>query len=291
MKHAENTRRLLHAMSGFGAAYSNLVNEINDYEQKTGRSVNNLKGFTESYPFDKSFDELAINQWVSDTIEDVRRGAYKVLNYEYLNTGGNCMVGVFQVWLPCENRTEFVFVNEEGATRSVVDYISNEIDVDDYDKLIIENIDWGTITGNEQYFELYRHCLNEYTKSDCRYFKCDRGIPYYLLSDELQSMVPADYLVWCEENNNGLVDTDGVKIIENLLYSTPDPLEEHLQLIKDWKRWHDGLVNRETTDQELDTLYDKDYELCFGGKVIKLPFNADTFNNINDLLDSVIKEW
>lgn len=294
MKNAENLKPLLHAMNGFSAAYHNLNMEIDRYEHDTGLSVNDLPGFTESYPFDKSFDELDVDNWVTATVERVRQAAFKVLNYTYMNTGGTCMVGIFEVWLPELKQVVYALTNEEGCTLSVVDYISNELEEFDYDELTIESVDWGRVTGHEKYFELYRYCLNEYTKDDCKYFGITRCLQYHLLSDELQKQIDADYLVYCEAEHSGLIDTDGYKIIVYPDYEVATRDKEtgrHLQEIKDYKQWHNDLINDATTDEVLDKFYNEYYTITFNGKSIKLPFQADVFNSINDLLDFVIREW
>ena len=211
---------------------------------------------------------------------------FKVLNYEYLNTGGNTMVGIFTVWLPDELRTIYALTNEEGCNLAVVDYISNELEIHDYDELIFDNCVFNFLQSYDKYFELYRYCLNEYTKSDCRYFGITRGIPFYLLSDELQAKVDDAYLLWLTKHNYDVL-TDGENIVVHPDYETDDKLRR----VCEWKTWHDGLINNTTTDEEMDDLYDKQYRLYFNGRRVYLPFNADTFNKINDLLDSVIREW
>lgn len=284
MKNAENVRTLLHAMNGFALAYDSLRVEIEKYEQETGASVNDLPGFTESYPFDKSFDELAVDLWVSDTVEKVRQSAFKVLNYEYLNTGGNCMVGIFEVWLPEKKQTVYVYVNEEGYTMSVVDYIRHELEIHDYDELMIECGDWGRVTGHEQYFELYRHCLNAYTKDDCKHFGYTRGLPYYLLSDELQNKVPAGYREWCEAENGDMIDTNGEDIVVSPAYESTTEDDKLIATVKEFQRWHESIGADER-------YYECDYTLTFADKKLMLPFVADVWDAIEYMLESVIKNY
>lgn len=284
MTHTESTRKLLHAMSGFSTAYSALRVAIEEYEQETKTSVNLLEGFTESYPFDKSFDELAIGQWVTDVIVGAERHAFKVLNYEYLNTGGNTMVGIFEVWLPAIKKVVYALTNEEGCTLAHVDYIRNELDVDDYDELVIECVDWGRVTGFENYFELYRHCLNEYTKSDCKYFGYTRQIPFHLLSVELQDKVGEDYLKWCELENGYMVETDGVSIIVSPDYEPTDPWDKLLLAVKEFKHWHD-------TTAGVEDLYDENYVLELAGHRIELPYTADVWDAVDTMLERTIQDW
>lgn len=294
MPRTDATRTLLHAINDFKEAYAKLLDATTLYEAETGKSVNDLSWFVDRYPFDCALEDLPIFSWVNGRDTKIDLCNFKVLNYEYLNTGGNTMVGIFTVWLPEEKRTVYVHTNEVGCGMSTVDYIGNDIEIDDYDDVIIESVDFDNLTGTEKYFDLYRHCLNEYNKSDCRYFGISRAYPYKLLSDELQAKVDPDYYVWLEAGNYDVM-TDGENIIVHpdydMLFTDPHEDDAELQAVKEWRLWHDGHINRYTSDDDLDALYEKTYSLTFNGRVVRLPFNAETFNKINDLLDSVIREW
>jgi len=206
---------------------------------------------------------------------------FKVLDYNYMNTGGNTMVGIFTVWLPEELRTVYALTNEEGCNLAVVDYISNELEVYDFDELIFDTCTYSFLKSDNKYFELYRYCLNEYTKSDCRYFGIHRGIPYELLSDKLQAMVDADYLVWLECNGYDVM-TDGESILVH-----PD-YDKQLQAIKNFKKRHDDLA---TDPDARELLYEQDYMLILGNEAIRIPFNADTYSAVEQLLKTVIETW
>lgn len=284
MKNAEHVNQLTTSMENFKAAYNVLLHEIRMYEQLNKTSINDLPGFTKSYPFDKSFDELAINEWVDCVTESVSKMNFKVLNYEYLNTGGNCMVGISEVWLPELKQTVYAYTNEEGCTISAVDYIRNEVLLDDYDEVIIDTIDWGRATGNEKYFELYRDCMDRYLKDDCKYFKVSRGVPYHLLSYELQKTVDADYLKWLESDGDGLVETDGYKTFVDEYYTPATDEEQLLQAIKDFKQWH-------TTTAGEEEYYNEEYILTFAGNTVKLPFMADVWDAVDTMLKTVIENW
>ena len=287
MNKTEMDRELTNAMKGFGTAYNVLKVAIDRYEQVTGTDVNYLPGFVKSYPFDKSFDELAVDCWVHDVTDGLKETKFKVLNYQYVNTGGNTMVGVFEVWLPEEKRTVYALTNEEGCTLSVVDYIRNELDVDDYDDFHIDVCDWGRLTGYEDYFELYRHCLNVYTKDDCRFFDTARDIQLHLLSDELKAKISDDYHQWLLAEGRDSVMTDGVEIMTDPDYEAPYE-DEYLRDIKCFRVWHDNLV---ADDESLAEACTKDYRITFANKSVRIPFNADTHSAIELLLHNVIKEW
>lgn len=285
MENTEQLNKLHKAMVDFRDAHYNLQMAIDDYERETGTSVNDLPNFVESYPFGKSFDEIDIAEWVRDVIEYKPRPQFTVLNYDYVNTGGNTMVGVFEVWLPEEKRTVYALTNEEGCSLSVVDYIRNEIHDCEYDELLIETIDWNLISSEYEYYELYRYCLNEYTKSDCKYFGITRRFILPLLSDELKKQVTPEYLNWLHANSDGLIETDGYKIIVEPDYE-PDVVEEDgmLTLVKKFKEFHDSTA-------AVEDYYCEDYSLSFAGHTVKLPFTADVWDAVNNALQTTIENW
>jgi hypothetical protein len=251
-----------------------------------------LPGFCESYPFDKSLDELPIGQWIADIASRNSDLEFTVVNYEYMNTGGNTMVGIHDVWLPEEKKTVYVYTNEEGCSIACVDYIRNALVYED--EFIIEHHDIGRLTGYEKYFELYRRCLNDYIKDDTKYFnKMSYSLPYYLLSDELQQQVSEEYLTWLEAERDGMIPVAKGRVLEDEYYvaTIKESFEKKLQAVVDFKEWHNNLINKTTTDDELDELYSKEYTLTINGKSINLPFQADVFTMVNSLLDFVIKEW
>ena len=283
MKNADMNNVLEKAMSDFADAYNRLKITIDRYEQTTGTSVNNLQNFVDNFPFEVSFDELPIQLWVDTVIEGLKRPNYKVLDYQYLNTGGNCMVGIHRVWLTEEKKVVYVYTNEEGSTISTVDYIRDDLPIDDYYEFTVDYVDWGRITGSEKYFELYRYCYNQYLVDDCKYFGVTRGVQYHLLSDELQEMISDDYLKYLAAECGMLVDTDGKIIVTNPDYEEPE-VDVALQSVKIFKKWHESIAANED-------YYNEWYILEIHGKKVKLPFYAGVWNAVHDLLDITIEEW
>lgn len=283
MKKDEAKLKLNKAMVDFAAAYHELGIAIDQYESDTNELVNDLYGFTEKYPFDKSYCELDVQQWVDAVVEGPPKPNFKVLNREYLNTGGNTMVGIHEVWLPEVRLTVYAYTNEEGCTLSLVDYIRNELDIDDYDELVFDYVDWGRITGDETYFELYRCCFNQYLVDDCQHFGYTRRVHSFLLSDELQNGLDANYMRWLATESDGLVETDGRCIITDPDYEAPE-VDVALQSVKDFRDWHDSIAANED-------YYNEWYTLEIHGKKVKLPFYAGVWNAVHDLLDITIEEW
>lgn len=288
MNNPESLRKLLHAMSDFNTVYNLLKAAIAEYEEETDKSIDELPGYWRTYPFDKRFDELEVDHWVNVVVDRIRHSAFKVTDHEYLNTGGQCMVGVSTVWLPERKQTVYVFVNEEGYTMSIADYIRNDLDVYDYDELVIAQGDWGRITGDECYFELYRHCYNEYIKSDCRYFQYHTEVPYMLLSDELQKQVDADYLVWLESEHGRDVETDGFNVFIASDYSDMLCDTAARKDVDDFRSWHHDVPSYM---HDGTSVFDKDYIIKFADKEIRIPFNADTYDAMDTFLKSVVDLW
>ena len=283
MNKQEANKMLVKAMRNFEQAYHDLVAAIDGYEQDTHTDVNDLKDFVASYPFDKDFRELDIARWVDDVAKGLEQPSFKVLDYQYLNTGGNTMVGIHRVWLTEEKKVVYVYTNEEGSTIATVDYIRDELPIDDYDEFMMDVVDWGRIIGNEKYFELYRYCYNQYLVDDCKYFGITRGVQYHLLSDELQEMISDDYLKHLATDYGMLVETDGKIIVTDPDYEAPE-VDATLQAVKDFRRWHDSIAANED-------YYNEWYTLEIHGKKVKLPFYADVWNAVHTLLDVTIEEW
>lgn len=134
----------------------------------------------------------------------------QVTNHEYLNTGGNCMVSSFQAYFPDENKTLFVIVNEEGGSLSTADFISADLEYSD--DMIIENFNYFDVDENHQYFELYKYCLIEYTKKDCKHHDYKATVPYYMLTEEMQQQITPEYHEWHNEEIGGGFQTDGFTV-------------------------------------------------------------------------------
>lgn len=286
MKNADMNNVLEKAMSDFADAYNRLKITIDRYEQTTGTSVNNLQNFVDNFPFEVSFDELPIQLWVDTVIEGLNKPNYKVLDYQYLNTGGSTMVGIHRVWLTEEKKVVYVYTNEEGSTISTVDYIRDDLPIDDYDEFMMDVVDWGRITGSEKYFELYRYCYNQYLVDDCKYFGIKRGVMPHLLSDELQKTIDVDYYEYIMTECGGLFETNGRCIFVDTNWALTHA-DRKLQEIKNWKQWHDTLPG----DDIVEKMYEESYQITLAGKTVRIPFDANAFSLVDELLKETIKEW
>lgn len=140
---------------------------------------------------------------------------YKMLSHVYENTGGNCMVSCFTLYDEDEHRTLFVIVNEEGGSLATADYITQDLEYDE--DMIIESFNTDDLHTTDNNFELYRYCVNEYIKKDCKHFGNTASLPYEMLATELQQLTP-EYIAWHKEEIGSDFETDGIKVIFDSSY-------------------------------------------------------------------------
>lgn len=132
---------------------------------------------------------------------------FKIIKHTYENTGGGCMVGFDEVWLPEEHRTIFVRTNEMGCSFWECDAYSAELDdIEPFDDISTED-EYGY---QHKYFDLARECM--------RRFLFDDGInylPFAWLPDIVQKHVTVDYKDWLI-HTQGFVEhvyeTDGKRL-------------------------------------------------------------------------------
>ena len=131
---------------------------------------------------------------------------FKIIQHLYENTGGGCMVGFAQVWLPAENRTIFVNCNEEGCTFFAVDAYHGDVDIDPFDGVtFLDNSD-----ECHKYFDVARECLRRFLMRDGH-----NQLPFLWLPDEVQQQVTEEYTNWLIDTydiDDPLYETDGSKL-------------------------------------------------------------------------------
>lgn len=229
---------------------------------------------------------------------------YLVTDHNYMNTGGGIMVSIFTVYNHKDNVVRYVIANEEGFNVQTVDTISCEFD--DFNQELMEDIvieyhDWSALTSEpapwdmlfeDEEWKLYKYCQFEFYKRDCQRFKTKVEIPYEWLLPELQNRINSmarNWLIANEEN----VKTDGNDVWLPDAFSDymEEVLNKKLAAIKDFKQWLDNLVGEELEAETIESLYDSEFTLSFLGREVKLEFDADTYNNISDLLKDAIDNF
>lgn len=179
---------------------------------------------------------------------------YRVISHDYRNTGGNMMVSVFQIYLPTDNRTVFVNCGENTASMTTVDYVNN-FDPDDYDQITIESVDFTEDIDHCGcpiiYEDIFRYCLFEWIKSDCKHYSYRMGIDYDWLPMSVQMMISDLQKDFVEDNQCGLFYTDGYHVF----VPTPDGDDDELEIVVKHGSLNDTLaacLGRLTDKLEID---------------------------------------
>lgn len=152
--------------------------------------------------------------------------SYSVLNHNYQNTGGGCMVSSFMLYDDTAKRTLFMLLTEEGGTIATADYVMQEVEYSN--DLIVDMANFDVLQPTDDYYELYRQCLAEYIKKDCSYNCTTVELRYEMLSDELRSQISDEYLRWHKAEIGNRFETDGKRIIcaDRYLEQLPQETEE-----------------------------------------------------------------
>ena len=222
---------------------------------------------------------------------------FTVMNHEFTNTGGNCMVSSFTVYDKQLNATRCVLVNEEGFVLATVDYICNEIQFENVEEeraVIIDNWTLDCLTTEPSYdqpqfteeeFALYKYCQFEFYKEYCKYFNTKVKLMVHELPGEMYNELGMDAILW-HDRNEEYVTTDGYQAYFNDAYDAAgwENACKELQQIKDFQLWHCEQAAKEE-------LYEERYVLSFAGRSVKLPYDADTFDAVDSLLTRIIEEW
>ena len=140
---------------------------------------------------------------------------YNVISHNYVNTGGHCMVSVFEVWLPDENRTVFVNVGEGYSTITTVNHIMSDLEIDNFDKITVTTLNYtesDDCTVTNKYFELSRYCLFEYLKKDCKYMGYIESLPFVWLLPVYQQQISDVERQFVKDEHGGCFDTDGYHV-------------------------------------------------------------------------------
>lgn len=125
------------------------------------------------------------------------------------------MVSVFEVWLKDENRTVFVNVGEDLITTTTLNHVCSDVAIDDYDAITVDCVSYTEPDISSKYFKLYRDCLLEYLKKDCKYMGYSQLIPFNWLPDAVKQFIAADSRNYtdsdCGESTCDF-ETDGYKV-------------------------------------------------------------------------------
>lgn len=182
---------------------------------------------------------------------------FKVISHDYRNTGGNMMVSVFQIYLIKDNRTVFVNCGERSACITTVDYI-NHFEPEDYDEITLESVDFGSDIDNSGYPVIYedvfRYCLFEWLKSDCKHYQYRMGVAYDWLPMSVQMLISDIQKDFVEDEMDGYFYTDGFTVF----VPTPDGDDDEIEIMAKHSSLNDTLaacLGRLTDKLEIDGVH------------------------------------
>ena len=228
---------------------------------------------------------------------------FTVIDNEYLNTGGHCMVDVTAFYDSQLKKTLYMYVGNNWLTLTAYDYLRNELQgclsAEDFILCTIEESNFTTepdpmnrqmLDMPDEYFDLFNHGMLSYIKNK---FKYDHQLTKTTVENlplELRHKVSDDYAAWLSDNNL-LVTTDGENIIveDDYAYSgcynylAAKDLQQFLECWmpsdnnqidnKEWDEWYEGRV----------TIVVKDRAFTFYN-------GADIYNGLCLLVNHIIDE-
>lgn len=216
---------------------------------------------------------------------------YTVMNHEYTNTGGNCMVSVFTVYDHSAKSVRYVACDDERLNFMTFDVIHNETPADlDYDEFILEGYTYDLLvadpgfdnpvaTLSEEKFLLFKNCQFEHYKKDCKHFGIRIELSIEELPGELYNELGMDAIEWHHEHGDK-VTTDGYKVWPSDGYEP----NEYSRSILDFKQFIDDIAGSEHKEK----YYGKKFTIVFNGRALELDFAADEYDVISDAMRQIV---
>lgn len=226
-------------------------------------------------------------------------GRFQVMNVEYENSGGGCMVLVATVYDSLVNNIRYVLYNEEGGSFTTVDYVFSDIDYDD--RMLIayyneeEHEAYISASGKSESSdlnELFEYCWLEFIKRDCKHWKHTLCAEVERIPLALTELIPSGYTAWLKENGQ-LVETDGERIIVDDRFK-PSAKEnkyrsqEHEDLVK--LSEHMSMEYSSDTDEDWEKFYSQKIVLGFGSKMVVLDNTAAAYDGLAMCIREILLE-
>jgi len=225
---------------------------------------------------------------------------YMVTNHEYFNSGGGCMISIFNVYDAQQNSTKYVIANEEGFSWQTADTVSGDndwffADSELMNKVVIGTWNWDALTSEpsfdqhqftEEEWQLFKYCQFEWYKRDCKQCGYRATVTLSDLTVELYESLTEHQRTWLRDNDESLY-TDGYKVYmpESYVDEITEENNKRLQRVKDFKRWYE----RQLYDGEI--LENSFMTVVIGDKSVAIPIHADTYQLMETFLDEVIEQW
>lgn len=228
-------------------------------------------------------------------------GRFQVVNVEYENSGGGCMVLVATVYDDLYNQMRYVLYNEEGGSLTTVDYVFSGVDYED--KMLLAYYDEEE---HEAYYEhnkpvedgetneLFEYCWLEFIKRDCKAYKTTLKAEAKRIPHALRNKIPAGYEEWLKENGQ-LIETDGERIIvDDRFKRLADVRKEVSNEVCRLKTFEEYLSHQiamlDGSDEEVEEFYRMKITVSFGDMIVHISNSAAAFQALEKLIDEVLTE-
>ena len=228
---------------------------------------------------------------------------FTVVDNEYLNTGGHCMIDVSAVYDSQQKRTLYMYVGNDWLTLTAYDYLRTEIhgclSAEDFLLYAVEESNFTTepdpmnrqmLDMPEEYFDLFNYGMLSYIKNK---FKYDHQLTKTTVENlplELRHKVSDDYAAWLSDNNL-LVTTDGEHIIVENDYAYRDC--NNYLAARDLQQFLEGLMpsdNNQVDNKQWDEFYEERITIVVKDRAFTFENGADIYNGLCLLVNYVIDE-
>ena len=228
---------------------------------------------------------------------------YQIINDEYLNTGGNCMVHISTVYFKPLKQTQYVYINEEYLIVSNYDYIRNELPhattTDDFVLyvLAIENLAHEPSFDNHQMLELPEEitellfdCYLLFIRAYCKYTSKNYECRLDALPSELYNKVSREYSRWLAEKELDPV-TDGYNIIIHQEYVAETDYDDDGKAAVEFKQQlMEMRATADESEEQFEKFYDEKITIVIQNKAYHLSMNAAVWNGLVEYADYIISE-
>ena len=231
---------------------------------------------------------------------------YQIINNEYFNTGGGCMVHITDVYDTQSKTMRYVFINEEYLVVASYDYVRNELpDGMDCEDFMMHSVELQHFT-NEPSFDTYHmfelpeeitdllfDCWLLYIRAYCKHTGKNLACRLDALPSELYDQVTREYSHWLAENELDPV-TDGYRVIihpeyiaaiedETLNSTAAYELQQHL---KECMPPDDLDANHILWEK----FYNEKLQIIYCGKLFTFDNGADTYNGLDEFAKFIISQ-
>ena len=166
-----------------------------------------------------------------DLAPDFDPQKFETRSQGYGNTGGNCMVGTVQFYLPDLDKPVWVNCNDEGVTITSADYVWNEDDSGSWERfedvhLYEAQFEQELPNDAGPWLPMIKEALAYTIKQETAYWGHAFELPVVWLPDVCRQTAEPEYLAWLrEQGGKAAIGVDGRILVESAYFQdNPSPL-------------------------------------------------------------------